>query len=507
MRKAATNPLKSRLAAAKARGLTLIETALTLAIMALVVASLASMMAENADKVRARAAADKITEVHEASQGYIKANYGALLAQTAGGPVVIPAGRASAAAGVPNPSLQRAGFLSPGFVDSNGYGQRHSLVVRRVTGNPNALEAIVTTHGGSQIPDRLLGSIANMVGAAGGYVPQTAVTAADNNQIVGSYGGWRTARTGWGSVSPTAGTIQTTLAFEDGQLLTDYLYRNDIGVPEANRMNTDIDMNANDLNNVATIRGNGGTLNVTGNLVASVDVWSRRDLRADRDVLSGRDVTASRNVAAQNNVTAGQDVSATRDVRAGRNMAATQDVTAGRNMSATQDVTAGRDASVGRNLRVTGNSTVNGNSTVGGLLTAARIDGSARIMGFSGFENAGATLNDLLPKTVAQYSYLVTPGQQVPKPTCRGGTGNARIMVYPQAESSRTAVTINGTTGSGGAGGNSHTHTFSNTFNVDTSVAVYATSNANTWTVNWTGNPAAPASERRAIAQTFCFYG
>lgn len=483
MRKAAANPLKHRLAAARSRGLTLIETALTLAIMALVVASLATMMAENADQVRARAAADKITEVYEAAQGYIKANYGALLSQTASGPVVIPAGRPSAADAVPNPSLQRAGFLSPGFVDSNGYGQHHSLVVRRVDGSTTALEAIVTTHGGRPIPDRQLGRIATMIGAMGGYVPEVPVDPTDANRVIGAYGGWRTDRTGWGSVSPTPGTVQATLAFEDGQLLTDYLYRNDIGIPEANRMNTDIDMNGNEIDNLAAIRAAGGNLSIFGNARVEGSLEASEDVVASRNVIAGTgDVIAE----------SGDMIAEEGSVRAG------------------YDVTADRDLVSGRNLRVNGNAEIVGSGTIQGDLGVAGktttgdfktsfMDGNTVIYGIKGLsKGSNVTLDDLLPTYVPQYSYRVTPTNNlVPKPSCGGNSSRARIMIYNQMQSvlAPSKVTINS---DGSVRGE--------TYIVQ---GVKAVNVGLTWRVEWVGMPPAnPANDaRQVIAQTFCFYG
>lgn len=490
--------------ATRDRGLTLIETALALGIMALVVASLSMMMAENADQIRARAAADKITEVHEAAKGYIKANYPALLAAAAAGPVTIPSGRATAGGPIPSgpaglPSLQGGGYLNSTYVDTNGYGQRHYVVVRKLSGTPSGLEAMVSTEGGRAIPDGQLGRIANFVGAAGGYVPENPVVAADAGQVVGSYGGWRTPVSGWGSTAaPASGHLQATFAFDDGTLLADYLYRKDVGIPEANRMSTHIDMDGNNLDNAGDV--NSQTVHVAndatvgGNVRAALDVFARNmnattNITADNGniVATRGDVKAGRNVVASLDVAAGQDVVATRDVKAGRDMTA-QGAVKGNTLEAVQS------ARVGTDLDVAGKTTT-------GDFKATRLNIDAIVYNDSPNGNnrnlsvaSGVRLGDLLPRTVPQYSYRVTEGTAnvVTKPLCGGDFGKARIMVYRQIDSVRANPNLVATP----------------TY-VDVFDGIYAVDNAssNTWTVKWEGLPAVPGTARQALAQTFCFYG
>jgi len=485
------------------RGLTLIETALALAIMALVVASLSMMMAENADQVRARAAADKVTEVQKAAEGYVKSYGPQLYAAAAGGTIAIPSGRPSVGAPVPSgpsglPSLQGAGFLNSTYVDSNGYGQRHYLLVRRLAGHADSVETMVSTSGGRPIPDAQLGRIANFVGAAGGYVPEKTVNATDAGQVVGSYGGWRTPTSGWGTTAaPSVGHLQAISAFDNGTLLADYLYRNAVtGMPEANRMNTNIDMNGNDLNNAGTVNSgivNTNTLAVTSNATVGGDVIVSGNVKATLDVIA-RDVTANRNMTATGNIvsTSGNistttgDVVSGKDVRAAGNISAPQGTVSGKNLVASSDAT------VGGNLNVTGKTTT-------GDLKAARLNIDSIVYNDSpGGTNRGLTgaeglsLGDLLPRTVPQYSYRVTEttGSVVYKPTCKGGFTKARIMVYRQVDSVRANPNL-----------------IADPTYVDVFDGIYAVDNGSTWTVKWEGLPAVPGTSRQALAQTFCFYG
>jgi hypothetical protein len=212
-------------------------------------------------------------------------------------------------------------------------------------------------------------------------------------------------------------------------------------------------------------------------------------------------------------------IAAGTDITAGGNITAGGDVT-GQNVNARANLTAGG------NLRVNGSSTLgdatNDPTTVSGDLSAYRLNLDAKVFGTDidgggardfggGAIDANITLGDLLPRQVAQYSYLVSPGQAVAKPTCRGGYGRARIMVYRQIDSSQSTpnVPLIVQYGSGNGVGPfvGGVAVDSGSSWVRVSQGVIANDNGATWTVNWVGDPQAPNTTRQAIAQTFCYYG
>lgn len=482
--------------ARRRKGMTLIETAIALAVFAVITASIVLSMAENAERMRARAVALKVSEVKDASHGYIRANYSALVtaAPLAPDAMVVLAGRPDQASAIPAGSLQDDGFLPDSFIDANGYGQRHALLIQRTAANQ--INAIVTTYGGLEVPDSTLGKIASDIGAAGGYVPDQPLPG-DAGQIVGAYGGWRTAFADWGPAAtrPSAGHTAATLAFEDGSLLTDYLYRNDIGIPEANRMNTDIDMNSNELNNVSRISGD-PNVRIDTDVTIGQDLWAIRDANAGRNVNATQDVTAGRNVSAGN------------DIYAGRSVIADMHVVARQNLYANQNLQVDNNATIDNNLYVSGNANVSGDASITGTTTTGRIDADRMVVdsilepGTSGRSfNTTVRLSDMLPREVAQYSYLVTPSATVvPKPTCQGGYNNARIMLYHKTIGRRSVPGLVFNYSNGYVTGlRSDSH-------VDVAEALYATNGGSFWTVNWAGEAAAGVT-RQVIAQTYCFYG
>lgn len=455
------------------KGATLIEVAAGLVVMTIVLSSIAVMFAENSDQRNAKNAAEKMTQVHEAAKGYIKANYAALMQQAQAAPVVIDAGRARVTDQPGVNSLQRLGFLPPSYIDSNPYGQQHAVIIRRVnTGPTPTLEAIVTTYGGRKIPEAQLGRVASFVGAAGGYVSDTNVQAGDQNRIVGNFGGWRSDLSNWtaaGAKSPRSGHVQSTLAFDNGNLLTDYLYRHKVdGQPDANKMFTDIDMGSNNVNNVNQITGvtstnpkHGGqtVVNLFNTSLDLVDVWARN--------ISG---------------------TGTLSVDGAANLK--DNVTIGRNASI------GGNTTVGGTLGVTGASTLNGPVKVNNVADIARLDLANTVLvdssGANSYQNI--KLKDLLPRTVAQYSYQVTEttNSVVPRPNCPSG-GEQKIMIYRQIESNNVAVDSS-----------SRVETVQGVFAENYNGSIQTPYGA--WQVKWEGTSPSPNVPRSAIAQTFCSY-
>lgn len=463
MKKKLVSSLKSR----RKRGLSLIEISASLIIMAAVSVSMAVMFAQYTEQRKAKNAADKMTMVHEAANGYIKAHYSELMGQTAGNrKVVVQAGRSSINGAVPDGSLQRLGFLPSSYIDRNSYGQGHALIVRQATpasgGNPY-LEAIVTTHGGQPIPNSQLGTVSGFVGVSGGYYGGYNIQAADQNMIVGTNGGWRSQLNDWNNaqVTITSGTVQSTLAFENGNLVTDYLYRNAVpGLPDLNTMNTAINMGGNNINRVGAIVSNtANRFKLDDSGLEVIDVWARN--------VTATGHTSLNTVSATNVSTGGLSVSG--------------------------------NASVGGNLSASSATipTLNGPVDMTGKVKIAQIDLNGTIVRDSsqsnGFNAKNIQLRDLLPRTVAQYSYQVTEDPQnypggiaVYKPNCKRSGGKEKIMVYRQIESYTGDVSGDKAEMSNGV--------FAEDFDT------------NFWKVKWEGSPPQGNIRRSAIAQTFCSY-
>jgi type II secretory pathway pseudopilin PulG len=229
----------------KQRGLTLVETAMVLGVIAISMAGLSKMMADNARSTRVKASAERIIEVTGAVERYVNANYTQLTTlATAGNPIVIPVGKECPTCAVPGGpgglnSIQGAGFLNNTFVDRNSADQRHAVLIREPVAGE--LEVLITTWGGNEFPDQDLGNISGLVGSGGGAVYANNPNA-PSNQVAGSYGGWSTNVANWtatwngNAVGPSQGRVAVALGFSNnGGNMNDYLNRFDTGDPEANK--------------------------------------------------------------------------------------------------------------------------------------------------------------------------------------------------------------------------------------------------------------------------------
>ncbi|ANY85495.1 hypothetical protein BB934_45585 (plasmid) [Microvirga ossetica] len=376
------------------RGLSLIETAAVLGVASALLAHFATVQGDSAETMKAKAMAERLIEVQYGAASYIRANNATLLANLTTSPTVIPAtGTGTFVGGLK--SLQGAGVLPPSFVDKNGYNQGHVLIVRKVSSpSGDKIEGIVTTAqpmGGGwsstgTMNDRVLAKAAQFVGASGGYVPAKPLNSDDAGHIVGMGGGWRSKAADWGTsgAAPRAGvSLVATLAYMEGTAMADYLYRTDIGVPEANRMHTQIDMNNNNIKDAKDVTAK-GTISADGNIASKKDVTAGGNVTADGYLATDQSVYATQNVQAGGNVSSGATVS-------GINIWASQsieghDVTARGNMTANGTVTAGWGVTTNNGNINAANGQLtsrHGVTTQGGVWAEGNIYTNANIQGAS----------------------------------------------------------------------------------------------------------------------------
>lgn len=170
-----------------------------------------------------QAAADHAKQIGDAASRYIKDNYSTVVA--AAQPLVIytPATISS--------------YLPSNFSTTSPYGQTYSIRVYQPSANK--LETMVVTTGGETIDEIGARKIAQLMGAAGGYV-----SSANTAVAQGAYGGWQMSFANYGA-TPGPGKLALALFFQDGALVSDYVYRNAVpGHPELNQMNTPLNMRA-----------------------------------------------------------------------------------------------------------------------------------------------------------------------------------------------------------------------------------------------------------------------
>ena len=233
-----------------AMGMTLVETALALGITGLAMGSMIQISSDAQDQVKDAAIASQVAQVQAAGTSYLQANYANLLAATGGGVVSIPVARTSVTGTVPAqysaglPSLQGGGFLPASFIGVNGSGQQIAMLFRRDPNNPTMVDGLVETTGGHATTDVNLGRIAAKIGAPGGAYMKMPPPMAGGLPIRGVGGGWAETPANWsaGAQTPASGHVMAYLSSVQNTNISDYLYRYNVGVPEANTMHADVNM-------------------------------------------------------------------------------------------------------------------------------------------------------------------------------------------------------------------------------------------------------------------------
>lgn len=232
-------------------GFTLIETLLAIGIGAIMLTMFAYAAQERSWDIRDKNAADQLRTYQQAVDAYVRDNWASFVAAS---PLTI------------NPAVNPWGgsalnaYLPAGW-GTNSYGMSYAAMSRPIVrgGKTVGAEVLLVAGGNTQPVDaKRLPSIAALSGSVGAVFP-TALTAQ------GTYGGWTENLAGFGTgaagaqaAAAAAGVsslqIGALLYQDNNQILGDYLYRNLVpGHPEANQMNTNIDMNGSGINNANTI--------------------------------------------------------------------------------------------------------------------------------------------------------------------------------------------------------------------------------------------------------------
>jgi prepilin-type N-terminal cleavage/methylation domain-containing protein len=224
---------------ARQRGMTLIEVLAALAISAVLLVGLASLVDRSLDDMKVQQTANYQAQVVDAARRYLDANYDDVVAHT-------PA--ASDVFAISLAQLRTGKFLPSGFADTNAYQQGTCLLVRRPdpTNYPRQIDALIVTTGDQKIGDKDLPAVAIQAGSGGGHI----VTATPGIARGASWQMQTTAFQGATCPGSTKAALQGNEAdvghlvsslFYDGaaQQKADFLYRGHLdGHPELNTMRT-----------------------------------------------------------------------------------------------------------------------------------------------------------------------------------------------------------------------------------------------------------------------------
>ncbi len=277
----------------KQAGYTLLEIILAIAIIGILSVAVNDMIMSSHSQTKSSVAAEQVKRFSAAMQQYVNTYHNQIVSSASSSKPVL----------IQSSMLSNTGFLPVDFNSKNSYGQYICGLI--IKNDQDRLYALTVTEDGQTINDTDLGLIASLIGGDGG-----AVYARDTSTIHGTGGAWSIPTSVFngstsskcsgtaGSVSLTSGHIVQALWFNEGNTNTGLLARDHIeGAPELNRMNTDLDMNGNSINNVANLNASGDifaeTIHANGRISTNeylqIDGIALENTACSPDGLIGRD--------------------------------------------------------------------------------------------------------------------------------------------------------------------------------------------------------------------------
>ncbi|MDN7631016.1 shufflon system plasmid conjugative transfer pilus tip adhesin PilV [Burkholderia cenocepacia] len=322
------------------RGVISLEAVVVMGVLLVAMAGVGTWIKADADRKDNQNAADNLNTVFQQALTWFNQNYATVQA-----------------AANPTATYPWATFMggTTTVSQTNVYGQQYSL---RFYKEPSGqIDLMVVTTGGSTIGEGDLRSISKMIGGAGGYV--SSLTPAN---ATGAMAGWNAALANFGG-SPGGGHLAAAGFFQNASAVSNYLSRVVVpGNPQANQMETAIDMNGNDLNNARTVNAQ-KVVTPAGNGVQVGSTFYYGD--GSNSAVRQNGALYVQNAAG----TAAADVNVN-NMNAAGSANASLDVVAGRNIWASNGaVTAAWLHSTG-NLQIDGSAQVNGPTNVNGTVTS-----------------------------------------------------------------------------------------------------------------------------------------
>ena len=233
--------------------------------------------------------AKQIRQVGNALAGYIKAYPGPIEGvATATSPAVIPVS-----------ALIATGFLPAGTNNVDPYGQ--TVVGEILQPSPGILVGAVVTQGGTPPGGSHLNQLATLIGAQGGFVPTSDILTlpgiCGTNCFQGAGGTWKASFSQYPFSGVGPGSLIALQQFNANNLPQDFLYRSNVpGYPQANQMQTSINMNGNNLNNANQVQtynlnSPNGTVNMDGNTVGNANNVQTYNLTSPNGTVSTQNLS------------------------------------------------------------------------------------------------------------------------------------------------------------------------------------------------------------------------
>jgi cytoskeletal protein CcmA (bactofilin family)/type II secretory pathway pseudopilin PulG len=222
-------------------GMSLLEILAAIAVGTVLFIGLVEMIDISMEDARGQQAAHHQSQVVNAAQKHIAANYVDLKNGTVFGAVKA----------VTVADLKAGGFLPSSFADTNSYQQNTCVLIRQApgAGGEILLNALVVSYSGLAIPDRSIAAAAMGAGQGAGYIASTDFTHARGPSWSLDTTLYRPG-TCLGGAKPLNGDgtdaghlVSNIFSDGPGQIRADFLYRDTVpGRPDLNRMNVPLQM-------------------------------------------------------------------------------------------------------------------------------------------------------------------------------------------------------------------------------------------------------------------------
>ena len=357
------------------RGLSLFGALLALALLGMIVLAASTFFETLAAERRARIAVQQLTVLADASASHVHGRFPELLAAARGGPVEITLAQ-----------LKGAGSLPADFSAVDALGRGYRVLI--LAAGADAIDVMATER---VEPGDTVAPSAGLLEAAGearlGLVAPDAPSRLAGPTIDHNVNAFQAAFGG----APAVGALAALRRFDHQAVYGGRLQRIAVpGFPEANRMETDLDMGGNTITGAGRISAE--SLSLVGDLQAGGDIAVSGDLTVGQAVRVAGTVEAegaiSANTASLVGVVSSGSLRVNSTLRA-VNISSTGTVMAG-SVAATGTVTAG-----GANLeRLTAN-TLSARTVSAGTLSAASV------------RAAGIRVNGRLDASTAGFSTLI----------------------------------------------------------------------------------------------------
>jgi hypothetical protein len=153
--------------------------------------------------------------------------------------------------------LISTGFLPAGTQEIDPYGQ--TIVGEVLQPTSGYLVGAVVTQGGSSPSGAHINQVATLIGAQGGFVPPSSLSTlpgiCGTNCFQGAGNAWHATFSQYPFTGVGPGSLIALQSYNANNLPQDFLYRSNVpGFPQANQMQTNINMNGNNLYNAGTVQ-------------------------------------------------------------------------------------------------------------------------------------------------------------------------------------------------------------------------------------------------------------